>query len=96
MNSKSFLYPQKMGRIILSGMEEIMGAGGVDAVLQVSPIEGFSQANMDHSISFESVSLLQESLYWLSRGKVFNVEETTCVAKGDESCTIVIDKIPLS
>jgi len=203
MNSQSFLYPPKMGRIILSGMEEIMGAGGVDAVLQVSPIEGFSQANMDRSISFESVSLLQgtleqfygphggrglalrigracfkyglkeygsmlgltemvfrllslpvklhigaksfadlfnkhtdqrvrveekgdkifwyiercplcwerkaaepichlavgllqESLYWLSGGKVFNVEETTCVAKGDESCTIVIDKTPLS
>ena len=39
-----------------------MGAGGVDAVLQVSPIEGFSQANMDRSISFESVSLLQGTL----------------------------------
>jgi len=39
---------------------------------------------------------LQEALYWLSGGKVFNVEETACIAKGDPACTIVIDRIPLS
>lgn len=43
-----------------------------------------------------AVGLLQESLYWLSGGKIFNVEETTCIAKGDVTCTIVIDKTPLS
>jgi len=43
-----------------------------------------------------AVGLLQEALYWLSGGKVFNVEEKTCVAMGDDTCTIVIDQIPLS
>jgi len=43
-----------------------------------------------------AVGLLQESLYWLSGGKIFNVEETTCIAKGDAVCTIVIDQTPLS
>ena len=43
-----------------------------------------------------AVGLLQEALYWLSGGKVFNVEETACIARGDTTCTIVIDKIPLS
>ncbi len=43
-----------------------------------------------------AVGLLQESLYWLSGGKIFNVEETACIAKGDAACTIVIDQIPLS
>jgi predicted hydrocarbon binding protein len=43
-----------------------------------------------------AVGLLQESLYWLSGGKIFNVEETTCIAKGDATCTIMIDKTPLS
>jgi hypothetical protein len=62
MNSQSFFYPQKMGRIILMGMEEIMGTSGVDAVLGLSPIEDFSQANKDRSISFEAVSLLQGAL----------------------------------
>jgi len=42
-----------------------------------------------------AVGLLQEALFWLSGGKVFNVEEVTCVAVGDEACTIVIDKSPV-
>ena len=42
-----------------------------------------------------AVGLLQEALYWLSGGKVFNVEEKTCVAAGDETCTIVIDENPI-
>ena len=43
-----------------------------------------------------AVGLLQESLYWLSGGKIFNVEETACIAKGDAACTIVIDQTPFS
>ena len=43
-----------------------------------------------------AVGLLQEALYWVSGGKVFNVEETACIARGDAACTIVIDQTPLS
>jgi predicted hydrocarbon binding protein len=207
MSSESFSYPQKMGKIILLGMEEVMGINRVDAVLRLSPpensIQHFSQMNVNQAFSFESVSflqsmleqeygprggrglalrigracfkyglkeygsmlgltemafrllslpvklhigaktfadlfnkhtdqrvrveekdnkifwhiercplcwerkaeepichlavgLLQESLYWLSGGKIFNVEETACIAKGDAVCTIVIDQTPLS
>ncbi|MEP0804680.1 MAG: 4-vinyl reductase [Chloroflexota bacterium] len=42
-----------------------------------------------------AVGLLQEALYWLSGGKVFNVEEKTCIAAGDDACTIVIDRTPI-
>ncbi len=42
-----------------------------------------------------AVGLLQESLYWVSGGKTFNVEETSCIARGDSACTIVIDQTPL-
>ena len=42
-----------------------------------------------------AVGLLQEALYWLSGGKVFNVEEQTCIAAGDATCTIVIDQSPI-
>lgn len=42
-----------------------------------------------------AVGLLQEALYWLSGGKVFNVEEQTCIAAGDETCTIVVDHTPI-
>lgn len=42
-----------------------------------------------------AVGVLQEALYWLSGGKVFNVEEHTCIAAGDETCTIVVDQTPI-
>jgi len=42
------------------------------------------------------VGLIQESLYWVSGGKYFQVEETSCMARGDSACTIVIDLEPMS
>lgn len=42
-----------------------------------------------------AVGLLQEALYWVSGGKMFNVEETQCCAVGDLQCSILIDKTPL-
>ena len=42
-----------------------------------------------------AVGLLQEALCWLSGGKIFNVEEQTCIAAGDATCTIVIDQTPI-
>ena len=42
-----------------------------------------------------AVGLLQESLYWLSGGKIFNVEEIQCIARGDLACTISIEKTPI-
>jgi hypothetical protein len=42
-----------------------------------------------------AVGLLQEALFWVSGGKFYIVEETHCIAKGDKSCTIAINKQPL-
>jgi predicted hydrocarbon binding protein len=39
-----------------------------------------------------AVGILQESLYWVSGGKHFDVIETTCTAMGHENCTFIIDK----
>jgi predicted hydrocarbon binding protein len=207
MSSPAYFYPQKMGRIILLGMEEVIGRSGVDAILRLAALEGLIQhyppATMERAFPFESVSqimaaleqaygprggrglalrtgracfkfglkeygsmlgltetafrllplptklhtgakvfadlfnkhtdqqvrveetekqilwhiercplcwgrqadgpachlavgLLQEALYWVSGGKVFNVEETACIAHGGAACTVVIDKIPFS
>lgn len=206
MTDETFFYPQKMGRIIFLGMEEVIGSGGVDAILRLASLEDFIQnyppSRAERAFSFEKVSsvqgalekkygprggrglalrvgracfahgikeygsllgltemafrllplstklhtgigafadlfnkhtdqkvrveekddkifwhiercplcwqrkteepachlavgLLQEALYWVSGGKVFSVEETACIAQGDEACTIVIDKTPL-
>jgi predicted hydrocarbon binding protein len=43
-----------------------------------------------------AAGLLQESLYWVSGGKIFNVEETACIARGDPACTFEIDQTPIS
>jgi len=34
-------------------------------------------------------------LHWVTGGKNIRVEEIRCIAKGDPSCTYVIDKRPL-
>ena len=43
-----------------------------------------------------AVGLLQESLYWLSGGKIFGVEEIACMAGGDKACTFIINQTPIS
>ena len=50
----------------------------------------------DGPVCHLAVGLLQEALYWLSGGKVFSVEEIACHARGDERCTILIQKKPLT
>ncbi len=42
-----------------------------------------------------AVGLLQESLYWLSNGKIFDVQETACIAQGHPACMIEINLTPL-
>jgi len=43
-----------------------------------------------------AVGLIQEALYWVSGGRHFEVQETTCVARGESACTLAIDLVPLS
>jgi predicted hydrocarbon binding protein len=206
MSAGQFFYPEKMGRIILLGMEEVMGVNGMNAVLRLGGLEhlvqNYPQGDADRTFPFETISaiqtaleltygprgghgvalrvgratfksgikeygsmlgltemafrllplatklhtgantfaelfnkytdqkvrleerddkifwhiercplcwgrkaedvvchlavgLLQESLYWVSGGKMFNVEEIACIARGDPTCTIVINQTPL-
>jgi predicted hydrocarbon binding protein len=48
----------------------------------------------DSPVCHLAVGILQEAMYWVSGGKHFLVEETQCIAKGDLTCTILIDKKP--
>jgi predicted hydrocarbon binding protein len=50
----------------------------------------------DEPVCHLAVGLLQEALYWVSGGKVFNVEETACIASGSSTCTLEIDQTPIS
>jgi predicted hydrocarbon binding protein len=40
--------------------------------------------------------ILDETLFWVSRGRRFSVEETACMARGDPVCTFSVGKVPLS
>ncbi len=42
-----------------------------------------------------AVGILQESLYWVSGGRNFEVTEVSCIAAGGKTCTIEIGKKPL-
>jgi len=42
-----------------------------------------------------AVGILEEGLYWISGGKSFYVEEVSCIAAGEPTCTILIGKRPL-
>jgi predicted hydrocarbon binding protein len=46
-------------------------------------------------ICHAGLGLLQEGLHWVTSGKNMHVEEIRCIAKGDRSCTYIIDKRPL-
>ncbi len=39
-----------------------------------------------------AVGVLQEGAHWLSGGKSFRAEEVACIAAGDETCKILLDK----
>jgi predicted hydrocarbon binding protein len=43
-----------------------------------------------------AVGLLQESLYWLSGGRIFGVDEISCIANGGKTCTFIINQTPIS
>lgn len=42
-----------------------------------------------------AVGLLEQALDWVSRGRRFHVEQISCIACGDETCTIAIRKKPI-
>jgi predicted hydrocarbon binding protein len=41
------------------------------------------------------VGLLQEAVHWLSGGAQFFIEESSCIAAGESTCTILIGKQPV-
>jgi len=41
------------------------------------------------------VGLLQEAVHWLSGGAQFFIEESSCIAAGEPTCTILIGKQPI-
>ena len=49
----------------------------------------------NHPVCHLAVGILQESLFWISGGKFFDVKEVECIAQGNLTCTIAINTEPL-
>lgn len=56
----------------------------------------WGRAGLDKPVCYIAVGLLQEGLKWLSGGSEFRVNESKCIAMGDEVCEFVIQKTPIS
>ena len=48
----------------------------------------------DRPICHAALGLLQEGIAWAT-GRQFDVEELTCIARGDKSCTFAVPKKPI-
>jgi hypothetical protein len=58
--------------------------------------ECHQRSGLDKPVCFVAVGLLQESLKWVSGGNEFRVNESKCVAMGDQVCEFIIQKEPIS
>jgi predicted hydrocarbon binding protein len=56
----------------------------------------WGRSGLDKPVCFIAVGLLQEGLKWVSGGNEFRVNESKCVATGDDVCEFVIHKTPMS
>jgi predicted hydrocarbon binding protein len=65
-NGRAFYYPNKMARIILLAMEEVMGRNGVNAILNLARLKhlvnSFPPNNFDRQVSFDDLGALMRSL----------------------------------
>jgi predicted hydrocarbon binding protein len=55
----------------------------------------WGRSGEDKPVCFIATGLLQAALVWVSGGKEFRVNESKCVAMGDEVCEFVIQKTPV-
>jgi hypothetical protein len=54
------------------------------------------ERHADGPCCHQTVGLLQEALFWVSGGRYFELEEKKCIACGDSTCTIMINRTPMS
>ncbi len=61
-----YYYPNKMGRIILLGMEEVLGRNGLNAVLNTADLSNwihhYPANNLDREFDFADLSAIQTAL----------------------------------
>jgi hypothetical protein len=63
---KKLYYPNKMGRIVLTAMENIMGRHGVNAILNLAHlqnlVDNYPPNNLDLGFTFNEFSTIQQTI----------------------------------
>jgi predicted hydrocarbon binding protein len=63
---KAFFYPNRMGRIVLTAMEDIIGSNGVNATLNLAGVPGmvsnYPPNNLQLGFRFEDLAAIQEAV----------------------------------
>jgi bacteriochlorophyll 4-vinyl reductase len=77
-----------------SGQRMVLGEGRNSYFIVLERCGFCEGQRADAPICAFPVGLLEETLFWVSRGNRFSVEETSCIACGDPVCTIRIGKEP--
>lgn len=64
--SQNYYYPNKMGRIVLLAMEEILGHDGINSVLDLADLTGlisnYPPDNLDRQFRFEHIGKMHSAL----------------------------------
>lgn len=53
------------------------------------------ERHTEHTVCFIAAGIIEEALRWVSGGRTFRVDEISCIAQGDETCTYAVYKEPL-
>ena len=72
-----------------------IGLIGTVSQIAGTVVQYFWGRQSDKPICHAAVGLIQEGLRWVSGGKEFRVEETTCIATGDVTCEFLVYKDPI-
>ncbi len=64
--TRQYFYPNKMGRIVLTALEEIMGSHGVNAVLNLADLQhligNYPPNNLEPGVPFEQIGTIFQTL----------------------------------
>ncbi len=64
--TRQYYYPNKMGRIVLTALEEIMGNHGVNAILNLANLQyligNYPPNNLEPGFKFQELAIIQQTL----------------------------------
>lgn len=78
-----------------SGQSLVLGEGSGSYFFVLETCGFCAGRHTDEPCCSFPIGILEESLFWVSQGRRFVIEETTCIACGDPVCTLYIEKVPL-